>query len=288
MLDQPRNDWQFGFWSALCLEMIIRASLASVSTTLLADAKDWKNILFALGKQSAGAKLSAKSIDISEAVARAESLFPEFNREMANFSVVHLQRRNAELHSGSLPFDDLGTSWLPQYYACCATLLQVVSVPTSQIFGDEEASTATTLIQALSDDAAKAVKGTINAHKTLWEDKDAEEQKKLSKQAETLSSRAEGHRVTCPACSSVGLVQGTSAGQEVTNFEDGMIVVRQPMLPSHFECKACNLKISGFSKLNACGLGGTFTSTVTYDPTEYFEDDFRDNWAGYDEDNNEP
>ncbi|EXJ02814.1 hypothetical protein X942_4305 [Burkholderia pseudomallei MSHR5596] len=67
-----------------------------------------------------------------------------------------------------------------------------------------------------------------------------------------------------------------------------MIVVRQPMLPSHFECKACNLKISGFSKLNACGLGGTFTSKVTFDPTEYFEDDFKDSWSGIDEDNNEP
>lgn len=288
MLDQSRDDWQFGFWSALCLEMIVRASVASISRSLLADAKDWKNILFALGKESAGAKLSAKSIDISEAITRAESLFPEFNREMANFCVLHLQRRNGELHSGALPFDDLGTSWLPQYYACCATLLDAVSVPMSQLFGDEETTTATTLIQALKDEAAKTVKGTINAHKTIWEDKDPKSREKLSRQADTLSSRAVGHRSICPACGSTGLIHGAPAGPEAANLKDGEIIVRQSMLPSHFECKACSLKIIGFSKLNACGLGGTFTSTVTFDPTEYFEDDFRDRWSGIDEDNNEP
>ncbi|MBA2660297.1 MAG: hypothetical protein H0U72_12435 [Nitrosospira sp.] len=287
MLDQPRDNWQFGFWSALCLEMLVRASVSKVSTTLLADAKDWNNILFALGKKT-GTKLSMKSIDISEALTRAESLFPTFNREMVNFCVLHFQRRNGELHSGALPFDDLGTSWLPHYYACCETLVETVGIPMSQLLGAEEAATATTLIQALKDDAAKAVKGTINAHKTIWEEKELDMRNKLAKQAETLSTKAAGHRATCPACQSVGLIHGTAAGLESSNFTDGMIVVRQPMLPSLFECNACGLKISGFSKLNACGLGGTFTSTVAYDPTDYFEDDFHDRWAGLSEDNNEP
>ena len=128
MLEQARDDWQFGFWSALCLEMIVRASVAKVSPTLLADAKDWKNIAFALGNKSPGVKISPKSIDVSEVVSRAESLFPAFNREMANSCIIHFQRRNAELHSGLLAFDELGTSWLPQYYDCCETLLGVSSV----------------------------------------------------------------------------------------------------------------------------------------------------------------
>jgi hypothetical protein len=288
MLEQSRDEWQFGFWSALCLEMVVRASVSNVSPALLSDAKDWNNIAFALGKKSAGAKLSPKSIDISEAVSRAETLFPEFNREMANFCVLHFQRRNAELHGGSLAFDELGTSWLPQYYACCETLLRTVGVPMAQLFGDEEAETAKTLVQALKDEAAKAVKGTINAHKTVWEEKEAEEQNQLSKQAETLSSKVYGHRVPCPACLSTALIQGTPAGPESATMKDGTIVTRQPMLPSHFECKACALKINGYSKLNACGLGGTYTATSYADPVDYFEDDFRDRFSGMDEDNNEP
>lgn len=289
MLEHPRDDWQFGFWSVLCLEMIVRASVSNVSPALIADAKDWNNILFALGKESGGSKISPKSIDISEVLNRAESMFPTFNREMVNACTLHFQRRNGELHSGALPFDGLNTSaWLPQYYVSCAALLETIGVPMTQIFGPEEAATATTLIQALKDDAAKAVKGTINAHKTIWEEKDLAERNKLAKQAETLSIRADGHRVPCPACQSVGLVQGTPAGPEAAKLEDGMIVVRQPMLPSHFDCKACGLKIVGYSKLSACGLGGTFTSTFINDPTEYFEEEFRDSWPRMEEDNNEP
>jgi hypothetical protein len=269
--------------------MIIRASLAHVSTTLLADGKDWNNVLFALGRKGTSSKLSPKSIDASEAITRAEALFPEFNRELANSCVIHLQRRNAELHSGDLPFDGLNTStWLPQFYAAAEALLGTLGMPMANFFGADEATTAATLIKALKDDAAKVVKGTINAHKTIWNEKSEEEQKKLARHADAQSTRANGHRVVCPACQSVALVNGTPAGPESSSFKDGMIVLRQPMLPSHFECKACGLKIAVYSKLNACDLGGTFTATSYADPVDYFEDDFRDRFSGMDEDNNEP
>lgn len=45
---------------------------------------------------------------------------------------------------------------------------------------------------------------------------------------------------------------------------------KQMMLPSEFECVACGLKISGLSKLSACGLGDAFTSTSIMTPAEFF------------------
>lgn len=289
MLEQPRHDWQFGFWSALCLEMILRSSVAHTSQALLADAKDWNNTLFALEKKGSVGKLSPKSIDSSEVISRAEALYPEFTREHANFCVLHIQRRNSELHSGSLPFDGLNTSaWLSQFYAASEALLSAQSQSLKDVFGDDEATTAQTLVQAMQDSAAKSVKGTINAHKTIWDDKSPEDREKLAKQAEDRSTRADGHRVQCPSCESIALVHGAPAGAESSTYKDGLIVLRQPMLPAHFECKACGLKIVGYSKLSACGLGGTFTSTSYADPVDYFEDDFRDRFSGMDEDNNEP
>ena len=289
MLEQSRDDWQFSFWSALCLEMILRASVAHTSQALLADAKDWNNTLFALGKKGSAGKLSPKSIDSSEVISRAEALYPEFTREHANFCVLHIQRRNSELHSGSLPFDGLNTSaWLPQFYAASETLLSSQDLSLKDVFGDDETATAQTLVQALQDSAAKSVKGTINAHKTIWDEKSLEDKEKLSNQAEDRSTRADGHRVQCPSCESVALVHGAPAGPQASTYKDGMIVLRQPMLPSHFECRACGLKIVGYSKLSACGLGGTFTATAYADPVDYFEDDFRDRFSGMDEDNNEP
>lgn len=289
MLDQARDDWQFGFWSALCLEMILRGAVAYVSPVLLADAKDWNNTLFALGKSRLTGKLSPKSIDATEVISRLESLVPEFNRELANFCALHLQRRNGELHSGALPFDGLNTSaWLSQFYSACNVLLRAQGSSLADVFGDDEAVTATTLIEAIKDEAAKAVRGTINAHKTIWDDKVQSERDKLAKQAEVMASSVFGHRVRCPSCDSAALLHGSPAGAESSAYKDGLIVTRQPMLPSTFECKACGLKIVGYSKLSACGLGGTFTSTSYTDPVDYFEDDFRDRFEGMDEDNNEP
>lgn len=288
MLEQSRGGWQFGFWSALCLEMLLRATLSSFSPVLLADAKDWNNVLFALGMKGNSAKISPKSIDASEVISRLEQLLPAFNRELANFCVLHLQRRNAELHSGSLPFEGLSTSsWLAQFYEVAKVALNHQGLGLPDVFGNDEASTAVTLIEATKDDAAKAVKGTINAHKTIWQDMPEDERKVLADSAEITSSRALGHRVSCPACDCISLLHGSSAGPETQTYKDGLIVIRQPMLPSSFECKGCRLKIVGYSKLSACGLGGTFTSTSTFDPVEYFEEDFKSQYSRFDEDNNE-
>ena len=42
------------------------------------------------------------------------------------------------------------------------------------------------------------------------------------------------------------------------------------MLPSSFECTACGLRISGLSRLAACGLGDAFTATSTRSVAEFF------------------
>ena len=37
MLEQDREEWQFGFWSALCLEMILRGAVAKTSALTKPD-----------------------------------------------------------------------------------------------------------------------------------------------------------------------------------------------------------------------------------------------------------
>jgi hypothetical protein len=289
MLAQDRNDWQFGFWSALTLEMLAKAILANVSPVLIADGKDWNNTYFAIGHQPSASKFSPKSVNITEVLRRLETIQPEFTREMLNFSIAHINRRNSELHSGDLPFDGLGTStWLSMYYLTCKTLLAVVEERLELLFGDSEKDFAEALIDSLQDEAAKAGKKTIAAHKTVWENKDGQEQEKLSKQAEILAARQIGHRVQCPSCNNVALLHGTAVGAPSIAIDEDMIVERQSMLPSNFECTACGLKISGYSKLNACGLGDTFTSTTRYDAAEYFGiEPEEDPYAGLEPDFNE-
>lgn len=290
MLEKNHSDWEFGFWSALTLEILVRASLANISPTLVADGKDWNNILYAVGSEPNQPKFNPKSADISDLLKRSESMFSSFTREMLNFSVAHINKRNSELHSGALPFDGIGSSvWLPMFYSVCKVLVIEIGESLETLLGEDVAKEADAHIVALEDESAKSVKGTINAHKTIWGEKPDEEKAKLSKQAETLSTRHQGHRVNCPACKGVALVNGSSTGAPKTTIDQDEIIEKQTMLPASFECIACGLKIAGYSKLVACGLGDTYVSTSQYDAVEYFEIDSQEEMQNMMfEDNNEP
>lgn len=290
MLEKEHTDWEFGFWSALTLEILVRASLANISPALVADGKDWNNILYAIGTDPNQPKFNPKSADISELLKRSENVFPDFTREMLNFSVSHINKRNSELHSGAVPFEGIGSSsWLPTFYSVCKVLVTEIGESLETLLGTKIAQEAEAHIVVLGDESAKSVKGTINAHKTIWNEKTTEEKQKLSKRAETLSTRHHGHRVNCPSCASVALVHGSSSGTPTTNVDKDGIIEKQTMLPANFECIACGLKIAGYSKLVACGLGDTYVSTSQYDAIEYFEIDIEEEIRGmmY-EDNNEP
>ena len=86
MLKQDRESWEFGLWSALALEMLARAALASISPTLIADGKDWNNIYYALGRQPNAEKFTPKSANSGDVLGRIEKILPAFTREMLNFS----------------------------------------------------------------------------------------------------------------------------------------------------------------------------------------------------------
>jgi hypothetical protein len=290
MMEKDHSDWEFGFWSALTLEILVRASISNISPALVADGKDWNNVLYAVGTDPNQQKFTPKSADISDLMKRAENIFPDFTREMLNFSIAHINKRNSELHSGALPFDGVGSSsWLPMFYSVCKVLVTSIDETLETLLGKEVAEEAELHIVALLDESAKSVNGTINAHKTIWDNQSNEEKIKLTKQAELLSTRHHGHRVECPACKSVALIQGRSIGAPKTTVDEDGITEKQSMLPASFCCTACGLKVSGYSKLVACGLGNTYVSTNHYDAVEYFEIDVEEEMRNimY-EDNNEP
>jgi len=289
MFENRDSNWQFGLWSAFVVEMLVRAAIANVSPVLLADSRDWNNLLHALDKPIKKQKFVAKSASITELIQRVEDLIDGFTREHSNFCANHLERRNSEVHSGNMPFENIGTaSWLPSFFNVSQILANEIGESLESLFGNEVAVEAKEEISALKDDAANAVKGIIDAHKTVWRDKNSEEKEEAQKQAATVSLRHYGHRVNCPACGSTALLQGKPAGEAKKEISDDGITERQVMRPETFQCVACGLKINGYSKLRAADLGDTFTSTSYYDALEYFNVDLdehiRDMMA---DDNNE-
>lgn len=285
MLTLQRDDWKFALWSSLALELLIRAALAKISPTLLAEPKDWSNLYFSLGFTPNTKKFVPKSISTVEVLNRLRDIVPDFDAELEGFCAIHASRRNAELHSGEIPFDGIkDSSWLPSYYRACKVLLGTMSISLSDFFGKEEAAVAEKLIEAAADGAAKAALGTVEAHRKVWLAKGAEEQAKLQGQAAVWATQHAGHRVECPACTSVALVTGDPIAAPQKSIKGDVIKETQEYLPSKFGCIACGLKLTGLSHLSACGLGDAYTQTQMYDAAEYYAPDEEPDWEP---DNNE-
>ncbi|GAW96559.1 MULTISPECIES: hypothetical protein [Colwellia] len=266
------EDWQYGLWSSFALELLARSALSNISPVLLADSKNWRNITFALGSAPTAKKFNPISVSTKEVLARLTELLPDFTEEMAGFCSKHTDDRNAELHTGEVIFGKKGTAnWLPRFYQACNALLKSMGKTLADLVSDS--AHAESLIQSLSDVAAKSVKQDISAHSKVWSNKPDTDKEDAALQAKTWATRQSGHRVDCPSCSSTALVYGSPVGAVSTEIIEGddEVTERQSMLPSTFECIACRLKISGFSKLSACGLGDTFSAKTIYTAAEYFE-----------------
>jgi len=269
MEDLTADEWQFGFWSALSLELLARAALAHISPSLLADLRDWRNIEYSLGRAPTAKKFKPRSIPTAEVLLRLKEMIPEFTEEIQGFCSQHADKRNSELHTGELAFASYKTSlWLPKFYLSCRVLLASMGQQLSDFVGDADAAEA--LIVSLSEAAAMAVTQDIAAYARVWQDKTAEEKDEASLAAMNWALRQSGHRVECPACKSHALIHGTPSGSVIRKLSDDLVEEKQRVIPASFECIACGLRIAGFSKLSACGLGDAFTSTSRYTPAEFF------------------
>jgi hypothetical protein len=263
------DDWQHRLWASLSLELLARAALAGISPTLLADRNNWRNIYHALGHPPTAKRFAPVSIRITEVLAILHELCPEFTKELLDSCIEQCGQRNAELHSGEDAIAGPGTSsWLPQYYASCQAFLNSLGKPLEELFKDPKL--AGEMIASLKDSAAKSVEKDIHDHAEIWGKKDADERDVLKDQATTWASRHKGHRAACPACGCSALLRGSPQGSVSTDIRQDIVVQKQTMLPSAFECVACGLKISGLSKLSACGLGDAFVSTTNLSPAEFF------------------
>ena len=265
------NDWQFGLWSALSLELLTRAALAHISPVLLADTqKNWRNLTHVLGKSPTLQKFSPTSLSTGGVIDRLAELVPTFSSEICGFCKEHADRRNTELHSGELSFEEVEiTEWLPKFYFACKVLLESMDRNLAELISDPVA--AEDLINSLQKDAKITVWKEIEAHKKVWSNKNDSEMKIAYAGSIAWAIRHTGHRVKCPACASNALLQGTLSGPVTTEIEMGNVIQRQATIPSSFECIACGLRISGLSKLSACNLGDAFHEKSTYSPAEFFE-----------------
>ena len=90
--------------------------------------------------------------------------------------------------------------------------------------------------------------------------------------AEAATSKG-AHRVKCPACAATAIIRGVVGATNDPQLEDGVVVVRQTILPTKFRCFACGLRLQSTAALGIEKLANPFTRVLKYSPLDYYADD---------------
>jgi hypothetical protein len=277
-----RDGPTFGLWCSLGLELLARAALASISPTLLAEPDDeHKYLLHALNRGSE--RTSRKSIGAAQVLNLCRTLFPQFTEDDHKVSQALINCRNEELHSGAAAFEEYpARQWLAGFYRACRSLSGAMGESLATLFGDDEATAATSMLLEDQNDVRQRVMSSISAYRKVFQGRPEDDREAAKTKAEKLGRQLatkREHRVICPACQCVATVQGTPFGKESVTHDEGEIVARQPVSPISFSCSACGLKLQGYAELDAANLGGQYTRRTTFSPEEFYglisEDDLK-------------
>ncbi|MFA5117789.1 MAG: hypothetical protein WC695_02930 [Candidatus Omnitrophota bacterium] len=272
--DTERDDPKFGLWCSMGLELLARASLSSISPTLLAlPDRNHIYLLHALRKESEVP--FPQSIPAAVVFDLCKKIYPGFSEEDHNIAKALLSRRNAELHSGTAAFIEYKSSqWLTGFYHACKSLVTTLEKTLVDLFGEEEARLAEEILSGNREIIKTNVLAGIAAHKKVFESKKRENKEKAKIDSEKLGlelSTQRHHRVTCPACQCVATVQGREFGKEhVVSEAGGNITIKQAVLPTSFSCSACGLNFTTFTELEIAGIGNSYTRRKTCSAAEYY------------------
>jgi hypothetical protein len=269
----PRTDPTFGLWATVGLEFLARSTIASVHPVLGADPQEPQYLLYAFGFRT---DRSPRSIPAKAVFARCEAIVPDFTDTERRFAMTLIERRNAELHSGSPAFHGHPSSeWLAEYFRVCGILLEHQGRGLGHLFGGDEAKTARKLIKAAESDVKGRVLSEIARFQREFRALPPDEQKTLAAQGRsralaTVLGRRLARRGRCPACRSWGAQWGQRVRTSEPIAEEDTILIKTVVLPTRFKCYACGLALNSHGELHFAGLGDQFTSDEYTEPADFY------------------
>lgn len=272
-LSEDRESEMFPFFAAIALEFIARATLAKVHPVLLADPREGENILYVFGFQKKPLYIPV-SVPTKTVLERCEVIVPNFTENEKTFCKEITIKRNEELHSGNLGFDNFPTKiWLSKYYKTLKILLEFQEKTLLDFLGSDEANAAEEMIAERDASLEKKVRDRISNHKNKFSSLSIEIQREkiLNSVSMWLGARAYRKDEICPSCGNKGILTGKLISISDGRANDSDITQNLNILPTYFICYCCDLELTNHQELDAIELGGQYKIEETYDPREYFE-----------------
>ncbi|WP_182908060.1 hypothetical protein [Microbispora sp. H13382] len=167
--EYPRaEDDVMALWLLLGLEFLLRAPLAKISPTLLADPQSGDAIMHAAGYPIRSDGGTPKSIQAKTVIIRLGAVIPEFTKERQDDANFLIGLRNEELHSSESPLAIEIAKWLPHFTRVVEIIGAHLELDPADLVGDEIMDLGRELVNEADKKIEHEVNKRIEAAKVFF------------------------------------------------------------------------------------------------------------------------
>ncbi len=256
-------------WAAISLELLAKSALCLINPLLVADpSDDGKSLLLAAGLP--GDATRYRSIPAKALFSRCDRAFRTFDAKTAQSIAAE---RNAELHSGALPYGLIGDPehWWERFWATAEVLVVSQHRSLAELIGSLRLDAVQAHLDRNEESVRRRVDSLLHA---------ARQRLELGQTpTATIIASAFSVEVDCPACGNSASILGDDvADSEVVNGgdeEDPWPLEVVTVWTDSFSCPTCGLFIEGEAYLTAVGFPESFEDEREYEPDygDYYGND---------------
>jgi hypothetical protein len=241
------------------------SALANVHPCLVADPQSPASMFAAAG---INIDPDVKTITAKTLFERLTHLSKRFDQKTKDFCTNISLKRNAELHSGEVPFEGvIPGSWEGRFWHTAEIVLEAMGSSLESWLGANEAKAPKALLTEYTLALREMAKVKVETAAEEFRTKKTREQKELQAKAAALEPwdvrrsfklRADGiWDVKCPACASKAFVAGVQYYGAVADEHDGEDyeeTIDVAYLAEELHCPACQLHLENRESIEAVGI----------------------------------
>ncbi|MFJ2844195.1 hypothetical protein ACIPD2_21495 [Streptomyces griseofuscus] len=276
--NHPKADSEvFALWLLLGLEFLLRAPLARVHPTLLAEPD---SVLHAAGFPSksnqSGTKATKdpKSVATHTVITRLGAVIDDFTKERQDEATFLTNLRNRELHTGDAALSLDSAVWLPRFTRVTKVVCQHLELEPSDLLGQEIVQLGQQLVddenQRLDYEVRKRIEECAAAFASLTPEVVAARRAAVRHGDTAVLECA----VECPACHSEVWPSLEAVRRTNERIEPYGISVDVISVATELSCGVCGLQLSGTAEFKSAGLPQQYT----HEEEETFEQRFLDTY----------
>jgi hypothetical protein len=257
---------EYQLWASLSLELLGKEALSKVHPCLVADPQSYAS-LFAAAGMNIGTDI--KTIIAKTLFERLTHISKRFDKNTQEFCINMSLKRNAELHSGELPFEAIiPSSWEGRFWHTAEIILEASDSTIETWLGADQAKAPKELLSEYTHALEESAKVKVQTAAEEFSARSSKMREEAHTKAATLEPWSM-HRAfdlssdaiwvtECPACRSRAFLSGIKYNEEVSDEYDSEYpndeTVDSYFVAEEFLCPSCNLRFDNRESIEATGV----------------------------------